>query len=166
MNAAQNSDGFQVDQIDHVELYVPDRQIAANWYYDTLGIDVIPEYADWAKDPRGPLMIGTKQGNTKLALFEGNPSGSQSGIGFHLVAFRVSARSFVQFVSKLPELNLKNEHAQTVDRTMVSDHGKAYSIYFCDPFGHQLEITTYDYEETSIELNRRIDSSAGDSSSG
>ena len=28
------------------------------------------------------------------------------------------------------------------------DHEKAYSIYFSDPFGHRLELTTYAYEET------------------
>jgi hypothetical protein len=27
------------------------------------------------------------------------------------------------------------------------DHQKAFSIYFSDPYGHPLEITTYDYDE-------------------
>lgn len=26
------------------------------------------------------------------------------------------------------------------------DHGRSYSLYFSDPYGHRLEITTYDYD--------------------
>jgi hypothetical protein len=29
---------------------------------------------------------------------------------------------------------------------MVVDHDLAFSIYFCDPYGHRLEITTYEHE--------------------
>jgi hypothetical protein len=25
------------------------------------------------------------------------------------------------------------------------DHGLAFSIYFCDPYGNRLEVTTYDH---------------------
>ena len=158
MNDENNSNRFQVDQIDHVELYVPDRRSAAGWFRDVLGLHIISEFEHWAEDSRGPLMIGTKQGSTKLALFEGEPTGSQPKIGFHLVAFRVSATSFAQFVAMLPELNLTNEHGRIVDREMVADHGKAFSVYFCDPFGHQFELTTYDFEEAKTELKRLADS--------
>jgi catechol-2,3-dioxygenase len=26
------------------------------------------------------------------------------------------------------------------------DHGKSFSVYFSDPYGNRLEVTTYDYE--------------------
>ena len=29
----------------------------------------------------------------------------------------------------------------------VRDHGQAFSIYFDDPWGHHLELTTYDADE-------------------
>jgi len=61
---------FRVLQIDHVELLVPDRYEAARWYQRILGLEVVPEYQDWAADPGGPLMISSDDGNTKLALFE------------------------------------------------------------------------------------------------
>ncbi len=70
MNGQNQEAVFHVEQIDHVELCVPDRKIASSWYRDILGLEVIPEFAHWAEDPRGPLMIGTRQGSTKLALFE------------------------------------------------------------------------------------------------
>lgn len=34
----------------------------------------------------------------------------------------------------------------------VVDHDKAYSIYFSDPYGHCLEVTTYDYDALRAEL--------------
>jgi hypothetical protein len=34
----------------------------------------------------------------------------------------------------------------------VVDHETAYSIYFSDPYGHHLEITTYDHEAARAEL--------------
>lgn len=146
---------FQVDQIDHVEFCVPDRRTAARWYCDVLGLEIIPEFERWAEDPRGPLMIGSKTGSTKLALFEGNPAGSERGTGFHLVAFRVSSDSFVQFVANLDQLNLHDVQHRIVDAGMIADHGLAFSIYFCDPYGNQLEITTYDYDQTKTALNAR-----------
>ena len=50
---------FRVLQIDHVELFVPDRHEAAGWYQRILGLDVVPAYQDWAADPGGPLMISS-----------------------------------------------------------------------------------------------------------
>jgi len=50
---------FKVDQIDHVELFVPDRREAARWYERTLGLAVLSQYEDWAEDPHGPLMISS-----------------------------------------------------------------------------------------------------------
>ena len=60
---------FRVDQVDHVELFVPDRKEAARWYGRVLGLVVVPEYESWAQDVQGPLMISSDGGSTKLALF-------------------------------------------------------------------------------------------------
>lgn len=137
---------FQVDQIDHVELFVPDRDQAAAWYRMVLGLKPLSRYAHWADDPRGPLMISSDGGNTKLALFRGTPQGAREAIGFQRVAFRVGAAVFRHFLDRLPALRLTNHRGETVTQDSVVDHGAAYSIYFCDPFGHRLELTTYEYE--------------------
>jgi hypothetical protein len=73
-----NSAVFRVLQIDHVELFVTDRQAAAAWYESVLGLIPIPEAAQWAKDPEGPLMISSDQGKTMLALIQGTPQGERS----------------------------------------------------------------------------------------
>jgi catechol 2,3-dioxygenase-like lactoylglutathione lyase family enzyme len=153
MNNLPTSDGFQVDQIDHVELFVPDRHQAAEWYRRVLGLRIVPEYEHWAENPRGPLMISSDAG-TKLALFQGAPQGTRATAGFHLVAFRLGAVAFRTFLDRLPLLDLTNHHGERVTADSVADHSSAFSIYFCDPFGHRLELTTYQYEHARALLGR------------
>lgn len=137
---------FRVAQIDHVELTVPDRFAAADWYQRILGLEVVPQYREWSDDPRGPLMVATPEGQTKLALFEGEPQGSQRNRGFHLVAFRVTGEEFLEFVASTEDLPLLDRHGTPVTASSVVDHRLAFSIYFCDPWKNELEITTYDVE--------------------
>jgi catechol 2,3-dioxygenase-like lactoylglutathione lyase family enzyme len=136
-----------VIRIDHVELFVPDRREASEWYRRVLGLEVVPEYEHWASDPRGPLMISSDGGDTKLALFEGPPQGSRETAGFHLVAFRMDARGFRDFLYRLDSLELMNHRGQRVTAALVSDHTAAWSIYFSDPYGHRLEVTTYEHDQ-------------------
>jgi catechol 2,3-dioxygenase len=146
---------FNVLQLDHVELFVPDRYEAAGWYQRVLGLEIVREYEHWAADPRGPLMISSDRGNTKLALFEGAPPGSTPASGFRLVAFRVAAIGFMQFLERLVDLQLKDHRDQRVAVDSVVDHEKAYSIYFSDPYGHRFEVTTYEYEASRTALALR-----------
>ena len=145
---------FKVLQIDHVELFVPDRYEAARWYERVLGLRIVPECEPWAVDG-GPLMISSDEGSTKLALFEGQPVPSPQTAAFRRVAFRVTAQGFAEFLRRLPELALTDSGHHAVTPGSVVDHQQAYSIYFSDPYGHQLEVTTYDYDETSAQLADR-----------
>jgi catechol 2,3-dioxygenase-like lactoylglutathione lyase family enzyme len=99
-------------------------------------------------------MISSDAGSTKLALFQGTPQGSRETAGFHLVAFRVDAANFAGFLSRLPQLNLVDHRGQPVTGDSVRDHSRAYSLYFCDPFGHRLELTTYQYDRMRELLGR------------
>jgi catechol 2,3-dioxygenase-like lactoylglutathione lyase family enzyme len=139
-------DTFRVLQIDHVELFVPDRQEAADWYCRVLGLHVVPGFEQWTANPGGPLMIATTAGGTKLALFEGQPQQAKSTAGFHRVAFRVGADAFMAFVRRLEDHLLKDHQGRPVTADAVVDHDLAYSIYFCDPYGHRLEVTTYEHD--------------------
>jgi catechol 2,3-dioxygenase-like lactoylglutathione lyase family enzyme len=145
---------FRVLQIDHVELFVPDRYEAADWYKRTLGLEIVPGYEPWATDPRGPLMISSDDGNTKLALFVGRPQESRPASGWHLVAFRVDADGFMEFMKRLADQPLIDDQRRTVTFDSIVDHEKAYSVYFSDPYGHRLEVTTYDYEATRAALSQ------------
>lgn len=136
--------GFHVDQIDHVELYVPDRHEAARWYKRTLGLAALPQHEDWAADPGGPLMISSDGGGTMLALFTGEPRRDCPTAGFHLVAFRVDGPSFLAFLEHIKMTPVHNDEGDEVHSLTPKDHGKAFSVYFSDPWGHCLEVTTYE----------------------
>ena len=125
--------------IDHVELMVPDRLEAAAWYRDVLGLIATPDDEKWAKEnPGGPLMISADGGRTFLALFTGTSESDGSKGGFRRVAFRASGDEFVVFVEFGRELGLKP--------MKVVDHETQISVYFNDPWGHALEVTTHDHQ--------------------
>lgn len=134
---------FRVDRLDHVELFVPDRYEAAAWYARVLGLSIAPEYEHWAADPNGPLMIAPAGGGAKLALFTGEPQGTRPAAGFDLVAFRVSRRGLDAFQDHIRQNPVFNDVGAEVRELPVKDHGVALSVYFYDPYGNQLELTTY-----------------------
>jgi len=140
-------DGFQVGGIDHVELSVPDRYEAADWYKVALGLEIVEEFEHWADLSAYPLMISSDGGDTMLALFKRSLS-DQTG-GFQRVAFETSGPNFLQFRERL-------ENISNIDATKarnVTDFGSAYSVFFSDPYGHSFEVTTYDYDFVSDRLN-------------
>ena len=137
---------FRVDQVDHIEILVPDRYEAAAWYQRVFGLTAVAGFEQWAEHPSGPLMVSSDGGSTKLALFTGISQGDTPAMGIQLVAFRVSGAAFLAFLDRLGSLQLTDHRARTVTPELVSDHGKAFSIYFSDPWGNRFEITTYDHE--------------------
>lgn len=141
---------FRVQQIDHVELIVPDQYEAAEWYKNVFGLEIIPELEFWAKE--GPLMLTTPEAGTKLAVFKGSPP--QEVTGFVTLAFRTDANGFLHFRNRVEELNLSNHRGVklSIDNAPV-DHDLSWSIYFRDPWGYPFEITTYKYEAVKAQLN-------------
>jgi catechol 2,3-dioxygenase-like lactoylglutathione lyase family enzyme len=133
---------MRVTQIDHVELEVPDRYAAASWYRTVLGFEICQEYESWARGTYGPLMISTDGGETKLALFAGQPQGQERPIGIRRIAFRIGGDDFLRLIEELDAL----KGSDAVKRSEITDHGKSFSVYFSDPDGNRLEVTTYDYD--------------------
>ena len=117
--------------IDHIHVYVPDREAAADWFARTLGFRVSEALRAWAT-PGGPLTIEDRDGRVHLALFaraDFTPSSAP--------AFGSSADSFLQWKTRL-------EAAGILQR--CTDHHLAWSLYFADPYGNSYEITTYEHE--------------------
>ena len=135
-----NAGGEPRFAIDHVELFVPDPRAAAVWYSRVLDCKPVEGTEQWAANPGGPLMTSPDGGVTKLALFAGEPQGGRPTAGFHRVAFRVNAGEFLAFRARTTELQLVEGGAPA----RMVDHGEAFSLYFADPFGHRLEVTTYE----------------------
>ena len=61
--------------------------------------------------------------------------------------FRVSAQNFQRLVNRLETHPIYDESGKVLSKNSVMNHGIAYSLYFCDPYGHKLEISTYDYDK-------------------
>ena len=144
---------FRVDSIDHVELFVPDRRAAAEWYERALGLAICSDFEFWADDPRGPLMIATADGRSKLALFAGTPGDlRETTPAYRRVAFRVDADGFAAFVRSVGDRDLRDADGGVLSALSVVDHQSALSVYFRDPWGHALEVTTYDVESARSAL--------------
>jgi catechol 2,3-dioxygenase-like lactoylglutathione lyase family enzyme len=129
---------MQLDGIDHVALAVRDVEEAAKWYADVLGFERRYE-GMWDGIP---TFIG--KGNTAIALFptrggDSKPAGPASAIKMLHLAFRASRHGFVAAQQELKKRGIKFE---------FQDHEISHSIYFSDPDGHHLEITTYELDLT------------------
>lgn len=146
---------FRVHHIDHVEVFVPDRYDAARWYSQALGLEILPECEDWAKDSGGPLMIACADGTSKMALFAGEPAGTRPAAGHHRVAFAVSADEFTQFLDRSPEVPIYDEKGDPLHPPRPVDHDRSWSTYFSDPWGNRYEITTCEYLEVTQTLSAK-----------
>ena len=125
---------MDLEGIDHVALSVRDVEKAAQWYIDVLGFERKFE-GMW---DGVPVFIG--KGTTALALFpvrERSTSGGQPEIRMLHLALRANRKNFLVAQDELKQRGIEFE---------FQDHEISHSIYFRDPDGHQLEITTYDLE--------------------
>lgn len=125
---------FRVNAIDHVALAVSDVASSVRWYAATLGLERRFEEA-WGEYPA--VMAA---GETSIALFPVEGAAQRPALGrdaliVRHVAFRVDSQGFQAAQEALTRKAIGYE---------FSDHEIAHSIYFQDPDGHRLEITTYD----------------------
>jgi catechol 2,3-dioxygenase-like lactoylglutathione lyase family enzyme len=134
---------MQLEGIDHVAISVRDVERSAKWYIDILGF----EQRNQGMWNGIPTFIG--KGTTAIALFparDDSKSGARTTkidppIGrirpvanmLHL-AFRADRKNFLAAQEELKRRGIKFE---------FQDHEISHSIYFRDPDGHELEITTY-----------------------
>ena len=97
-------------------------------------------------------MLSSDGSSSKLALFEGEPRGNRPTAGHHRVAFRVDGDAFVRFLNREDGLEIFDDDGHPIHSKEAVDHGQAFSIYFCDPYGNRYEITTYDYESVQSQI--------------
>ena len=125
---------MQLEGIDHVAMGVHDVERSAKWYTEVLGFERLHEGV-WGGVP---TFVG--KGNTGIALFpasqEAKPSAYREIRMLHL-AFRADRENFLAAQRELEKRGIKFE---------FQDYEISHSIYFHDPDGHQLEITTHELD--------------------
>ncbi len=135
---------MDLEGIDHVALSVRDVERFAQWYIDILGFE--RRYQDmWDGIP---VFIG--KGTTAIALFppraetrstslaavaSAKAASSHGNIRMLHLAFRARHKNFIAAQEELKRRGIRFE---------FQDHEISHSIYFHDPDGHELEITTYE----------------------
>jgi catechol 2,3-dioxygenase-like lactoylglutathione lyase family enzyme len=125
---------MQLEGIDHVAMSVRDVERSARWYIEVLGF----EHRYKSVWNGVPTFIG--KGTTAIALFpirsDSKPaSPSRAGTRMLHLAFRSDRENFLVAQRELKERGIE---------FTFQDHEISHSIYFYDPDGHELEITTYD----------------------
>jgi catechol 2,3-dioxygenase-like lactoylglutathione lyase family enzyme len=125
---------MELEGIDHVAMGVRDIEQSAKWYIEVLGFERLYDDA-WGGVP---TFIG--KGNTGIALFPASPDAKSTQathreIRLLHLAFRADRENFLAAQRDLRKRGIKFE---------FQDHEISHSIYFHDPDGHQLEITTYE----------------------
>jgi catechol 2,3-dioxygenase-like lactoylglutathione lyase family enzyme len=130
---------MQLEGIDHVALGVRDIERSVNWYTEVLGFELFHE-GMW---DGVPTFIG--KGDTGIALFPPNSdakstSSSHRELRMLHLAFRADRENFLAAQRDLQKRGIEFE---------FQDHEISHSIYFRDPDGHQLEITTYEVPKPS-----------------
>lgn len=125
---------FELEGLDHVAFAVQDVESSADWYVEVLGFE--RRYQGmWGGTP-----VFVARGKTAIALFparerRSNPSPSRGSNGFLHLAFRADRENFLAAQRDLTRRGIEFH---------FTDHEISHSIYFRDPDGIELEITTYE----------------------
>jgi catechol 2,3-dioxygenase-like lactoylglutathione lyase family enzyme len=122
----------ELQRLDHVSLNVSDRRRSIAWYRDVLGLEQRgePRRDDW------PVFMG--EFGACVALFQAQaeaPERTYASTGLRHVAFMVGRDDLALAQDRLREHGVEFR---------FEDHGNAHSVYFRDPDGNVIELTTYD----------------------
>ena len=123
---------MNLEGLDHIAISVSDVERSVQWYIEVLGLE--RQHADVWNDV--PTFVG--KGATGIAIFPAReaPVGpDKQRIGLRHFALRANLANFLRAQKELKARGIDFE---------FEDHQIAHSIYFRDPDGLDLEITTYE----------------------
>jgi catechol 2,3-dioxygenase-like lactoylglutathione lyase family enzyme len=120
---------FRTEGLDHVAITVADLDRSERFFTEVLSLERV--HPEW--DP--PRIVASEGSGLALFPAEGDDGAQPAPSHFHHIAFRVDRDGFEAAQAALGEREIEFR---------FSDHGSAHSVYFEDPDGHRLELTTYD----------------------
>ncbi len=122
----------RVDSIDHVAFIVRDLDRSIAWYQDLFGME--RRYQDVWTGKGDPALLCVS--STCVALFRSDqPEPMSSHHRNEHLALRADRANFERAQRELRERNIDFS---------VRDHTICHSIYFADPDGNNIELTTYE----------------------
>eukprot|EP01104_Vermistella_antarctica_P020589 TRINITY_DN886_c0_g1_i1.p2 TRINITY_DN886_c0_g1~~TRINITY_DN886_c0_g1_i1.p2 ORF type:complete len:150 (-),score=10.61 TRINITY_DN886_c0_g1_i1:43-492(-) len=135
-----NNSAVLVQGIDHVAVCVENMDAQIQWYSDVIGLEHrFADHPDFGKDPA--MMCS---GNTCVALIPPSsptcePLDNRRTGKTHVldhIAFRMDRFNFDRAVKDLPRYGIHPK---------VENHGIQESMYFPDPEGNTVELTTWEF---------------------
>ncbi len=121
---------FQIEALDHVALYVQDLQQSMSWYQSVLGMELRTRYQD-ATGYGNPVEM--RANGVGIALFPSSPEQHAQHFDGH-IAMRLTQANFEQAQAHLRQLG--------IDYKFVH-YTRCDGIYFNDPDGYQIELSTW-----------------------
>lgn len=128
---------FSLEQIDHVALSVRDMRRSIDWYRTVLGLTSPHEVTG---DEEPPIFLFA--GSTAISFFPATgtdpappPLYDDGDVAMMHVCFRTDRPNFERAQVDLQERGIEFR---------FEDHRICHSIYFSDPNGYRIEISTYD----------------------
>jgi catechol 2,3-dioxygenase-like lactoylglutathione lyase family enzyme len=143
--AQKTHSSWSADGFDHVAIGVSDLRISCQWYKCVLGMQDF-----MAHEPTfvGDDLAFLRQGAAYLALMHlgSQPPLRGSRVQKGHFALRVDGPTFWRLHTQLPSLlRANNRPAQSTD-VFCDDFAVQISMFFFDPDGNEVEITTWDVE--------------------
>ena len=130
---------IKISGLDHVALSVADLERSKKFYAEVLGFNVSPR-----ENQKPGVEYFLDCGPSLVGLIQGDPKGDKhelqdGGLGGNHFSFRVHTQDFDSAVETLKSLG--------VTITFEKKREKSWSVYFLDPDGNKLEMTSWPLED-------------------
>lgn len=144
---------IQTQGIHHITLVGSNRQATIDFWEGVLGMPFVFEQPNLDNADESHLYFDPGDGRL-ITVFTNetrqvDPAPNPEGIGnVHHLAFSVSRSTFIEAAQRLAERGI--EHTGEIDR------GFMYSIYFRDPLGQRIELSSYKFEPPAGVTHGRV----------
>jgi catechol 2,3-dioxygenase-like lactoylglutathione lyase family enzyme len=134
---------LQSQGVHHITIVGADRQTSIDFWEGVLGMPFVFEQPNLDNESESHLYFDPGDGRL-ITVFtneerEADPTRTATDIGcVHQIAFAVSKATFDQAVERLEERGIRNSG--------VKDRGFMDSLYFDDPLGLLIELSSYRFE--------------------
>jgi catechol 2,3-dioxygenase-like lactoylglutathione lyase family enzyme len=134
---------LQSQGVHHITIVGADRQTSIDFWEGVLGMPFVFEQPNLDNESESHLYFDPGDGRL-ITVFtneerEPDPTRTSTGIGcVHHIAFAVSKATFDQAVERLEERGIRHSG--------VKDRGFMDSLYFDDPLGLLIELSSYRFE--------------------